>query len=87
MSRLVNGLYRVQDEEQVEATHTDGSGPVVTFEPAYPGQLRRIVGISLPEDQTDLRFARLRASYRQSVALALLVGAWLGWLLRAIFSG
>ena len=86
MSRLVNGLYRV-DEEQAEATHTDGSGPVVTFEPAYPGQLQQLVGISLPEAETDQRFARLRARYRQSVALALLVGAWLGWLLRAAIWG
>jgi hypothetical protein len=85
--RLVNGLYRLQDEEQVEATHTDGSGPTVTFDPAYPGQLRRIVGISLPEAETDQRFARLRTSYRQPVALALLVGAWLGWIIRALFRG
>lgn len=85
--RLVNGLYRVQCEEQVEATHTDGPGVTVTFAPAWPGQLRPLGGISLPEDQTDQRFARLRASYRQSVVLALLVGAWLGWLFRAIFSG
>ena len=71
----------------MEATHADGPGVTITFEPAYPGQLQRLVGISLPEGQTDTRFARLRASHRQSVALALLVGAWLGWLLRAIFSG
>ena len=87
MTRLVNGLYRVQGQDEVEVTHTDGSGPTVTFEPAYPGQLQQLAGISLPEDQTDLRFARMRSSYRQSVALAMLVGAWLGWLLRAAILG